>query len=73
MHFELWGVQSGNLIARCATDVEAYSIVRGLLAAGWDPKDLLLSAEHDPDEPPDAPLPPLLEGAALQERAHQYA
>jgi hypothetical protein len=33
----------------------------------------LLGAELDAGEPEDQPLPPTLEGAALKERAHQYA
>jgi hypothetical protein len=73
MHFELWGVHSGNLIAKSATDVEAYRIVRELLAAGWDPENLLLAAELDPGDSEDRPLPPVLEGAVLKERAHEYA
>lgn len=72
MHFELWAVHSGNLIARAASEMEALEIVRGLLAANWDPGDLLLGAERDPGDP-EGDLPPVLEGAALKERAYEYA
>ena len=72
MHYELWGLSTGNRIATLATEVEALALVRSLITAGWDPEELSLGLEPD-SVAERANLPPVVEGAALKERAFEYA
>jgi hypothetical protein len=68
VHYEVWGHQAGNLIAATQTEQEALSVVRDLLAAGWDADDLSVGLE--PDEDADAEnLPAVMQGAALRDWA----
>lgn len=70
MHYELWALDTGNLIRDYATEVEALAMVRDLLAAGWNADDLGRHLEFDEgEEGDDASLPPALSGAALAARA----
>jgi hypothetical protein len=72
LHYEIWAVHSGNRVARAPSEAEALRVVRGLLQAGWKAEDLLFGAEPDEGEPADLPLPPVLQGNALEQRALQY-
>jgi hypothetical protein len=67
MHWELWALNTGNLIATPATEAEALALVRELLAKGWSADDLSLGVE-DEGRPVES-LPPPLEGAALAAHA----
>jgi len=70
MHYELWALNTGNLIRDYDTEAEALVTVRDLLADGWSPDDLGLHLEFDEGEDGDeAQLPPPLVGAALAARA----
>jgi hypothetical protein len=69
MHWELWALNSGNLIATPDTEDEALQLVRELVSKGWRTEDLSLGVE-DEGLPPEV-LPPPLEGDALLARARQ--
>ncbi len=70
MHYELWDAASANVIDVFPTEAEGLAMVRGLLAAGWDPEHLTLGLDFDEgEEGDDAALPPVLHGTALAERA----
>ena len=40
MHYELWALDTGNLIRDYDTEAEALATVCDLLAAGWNADDL---------------------------------
>ena len=67
MHYEIWDVDSGNLIAAVSSQGEALRLARTLLQAGWSEDHLSIGAVPDPGES-DAGLPPSLHGAQLRER-----
>lgn len=70
MHFELWALNTGNLIRDYDREVEALAMVRSLLASGWSAVDLGLRLEYDEgEEGDDERLPPALSGAARAARA----
>jgi len=70
MHWELWALNSGNLIRDYDSEVEALATVRDLLADGWNADDLGLGLEFDEnDEGDDESLPPVVHGAELAARA----
>lgn len=59
MHYELWDAESANVIDICRTGPEGLTLVRGLLAAGWNPEHLPLGIDFDEGEDgDDATLPP---------------
>ncbi len=66
-YWELWDVDSGNLVADFDTESEGLTLVRELLGKGWKPSDLSLAFE-DPDIDVDE-LPPGLTGEELARRA----
>ena len=67
MHWELWALSTGNLIATSSSEDEALALVRELLAKGWSADDLSLGLE-DEGRPVESLAPPL-EGAELAARA----
>jgi hypothetical protein len=67
MHWELWALNTGNLIATPSSEAEALALVRELLAKGWSADDLSLGVE-DEGQPVES-LPTPLEGAELAARA----
>ena len=71
MHWELWALNSGNLICEYETEADALAMVRALVDDGWSADDLGLGLEFDDDdEGDDASLPPVLSGVALTQRAY---
>jgi hypothetical protein len=70
MHYELWALNTGNLIRDYDSEAEALAMVRDLIADGWDAADLGMNLEWDDGEDgDDSQLPPALSGAALAARA----
>lgn len=67
MHWEVWEYKTRNLIATPATEAEALSIVRDLLARGWSADDLSIGIEDATRSTEE--LPPPLEGDELLARA----
>ena len=67
MYWELWALNTRNLIATPATEGEALTLVRELLAKGWSADDLSLGLEDESQPVESLPLP--LEGAALAAHA----
>lgn len=65
--WELWDVDSGNLLADFDTEAEGLVLVRELIGKGWNPSHLNLGFE-DPDLDVDE-LPPGLTGEELARRA----
>ena len=66
MHYELWALNTGNLIADYETEAEVLATARDLLANGWNPDDLGVRLEWDDgEEGDDNRLPPALFGASL--------
>lgn len=76
MHYELWALNTGNLIADYDTESEVLSMVRELVVNGWDVDDLGVRLEWDDGEdgndsqlpPADSQLPPALYGSTLAAR-----
>jgi hypothetical protein len=72
MHYELWALNTGNLIRDYDSEAEALAMVRSLLASGWCADDLGLRLEYDEgEEGDDAVLPLALYGAALAARVDE--
>jgi hypothetical protein len=72
MHYELWALNTGNLIRDYDSEAEALAMARSLLARGWPADDLGLRLEYDEgEEGDDAGLPPALYGAALAARVDE--
>jgi hypothetical protein len=69
MHYELWALDTGNLIDTPESEDEALALVRELLTDGWSAGDLALGVRPDESEPPEVVLPPPLTGAELATRA----
>jgi hypothetical protein len=67
MHWEVWALDSGNLIDTPATEAEALRLVRELLDNGWRAEDLALALEDE--SRPVGELPPTLSGVELAARA----
>jgi uncharacterized protein (DUF433 family) len=69
MHWELWALNTGNLIRNYDTEAEALATARAFLADGWSVNDLGLHLDFDEGgEGDDDQLPPALYGASLRER-----
>lgn len=68
MHWELWAIPTGNMIAAPATEAEAQALVRELLSEDWraDELSLILEGEARLAEA----LPPAVTRAELAARAH---
>ena len=70
MHYQLWDVESANVLEIFASESQGLAMVRELLAAGWDADHLALGLDFDEGEAgDDAALPPVLHGAELRRRA----
>jgi len=69
MHYEVWAIDAGNLIATFNSESEALALVRELLESGWDAEDLAVGLISDAGDPETMTLPEVLEGAALATRA----
>jgi hypothetical protein len=67
MKWEVWDVESGNVVGWRDTEAEALALVRNLIVTGWPVSALSLLAE-DESRPLDA-LPPTLSGDDLARRA----
>ena len=67
MHWELWALNTGNLIATPGSEAEVLALVRELLAKGWNVDELSLGMEDE--SRPVEDLQPPLEGAELAARA----
>ncbi len=67
MHYQLWDVDSGNLIETFPSEAEAIQGVRELLAVNAPDlaQSLALGAMYDEGEPGTRDLPPVLEGDEL--------
>ena len=66
-YWELWDVDSGNLVADFDTESDALVLVRELIGKGWNASHLSLAFE-DPDVEVDD-LPPGVTGDELARRA----
>jgi hypothetical protein len=70
MHYELWALNTGNLIRDFDHEIEALQLVRDLLADGWDAADLGMHLEWDEGEDgDDSLLPPAVTGPELAAQA----
>lgn len=67
MHWELWSIDTANLIGTYSSEDEGLSLVQELLSRGWDADNLTLLFE-DESQPPEA-LPAAMSGTLLAERA----
>lgn len=66
MHWELWSLNTGNLLGDFDSESEVQAMVRDLLAAGWSADDLGVGLEWDDGEAgDDALLPPTRSGTDL--------
>jgi hypothetical protein len=69
MHYQLWALNTGNLIREHDTEAAALATARALVAEGWSVEDLGLRAEPDDGDPDNVDvLPPALYGSALADR-----
>lgn len=68
MHWELWAIPTGNMIAAPDSEAAALALVRELLGRDWQPDELSLILEDE--SRPTGELPPALTGAELATRAH---
>ena len=66
-YWELWDIDSGNLVADFDTESDGLALVRELIGKGWRASDLSLAFE-DPDVDVDD-LPPGVTGDELARRA----
>ena len=66
-YWELWDVDSGNLVADFDTESDGLALVRELIGKGWNASNLSLAFE-DPDIDVDD-LPPGITGHELARRA----
>ncbi len=71
MHWELWSVDTANLVGTFDTEAEGLALVRELVGKGWPVAALSLMVE-DETVPIDA-LPPAVTGAELARRAETLA
>ena len=69
MHYEIWAIDTANLIATPDTEAEALALVGELIDDGWDAKDLALGIGFGDGETPTSGLPPALLGEELAARA----
>jgi hypothetical protein len=67
MQWELWAVDTANLIGALDSEAEALDLVRELLAKGWDAANLMLIFDDQRLRVED--LPPAISGAELAQRA----
>ena len=67
MRWELWDIESGNLVGERDTEADALALVRDLIEKGWPVGALSLLAEDE--AVPDEALPPGVTGEELARRA----
>ena len=75
MHWEIWDVESKNLVEDFDTEAEALQAVREILAVNRpDYIDALaVGAMYDEGEPRHEELPPILRGSGLKSRLAEIA
>ena len=74
MHYELWDLETANLIGEYDAENEALYSVRRFLASGWDAERLALGKEFDDDDVGDDELlGPTVSGADLAALAEARA
>lgn len=71
MHWELWSVDTANLVGTFDTEAEGLALVRELVGKGW-PAEVLSLMVEDETVPVEA-LPPAVTGAELARRAEDAA
>lgn len=71
MHWELWSVDTANLVGTFDTEAEGLTLVRELVGKGW-PADVLSLMVEDEAVAVEV-LPPAVTGAALVRRAEDAA
>ena len=67
MRWELWDIESGNLVGHRDAETDALALVRELILKGWPIDALSLLAEDD--SVPVEDLPPGVTGEELARRA----
>jgi len=67
MRWELWDIESGNLVGERDNEADALAMVRDLIERGWPVSALSLLAEDE--TVPDEELPPGITGDELARRA----
>jgi hypothetical protein len=67
MHWELWSIDTGNIVGTCDTEAAGLALVRELVGKGW-PADVLSLMLEDESQPVES-LPPAISVAALLRRA----
>ena len=71
MHWELWSIDSANLVGTFDTEDEGLAFVRELVGKGWPPEVLSLMVEDE--TVPVEVLPPAMTGEELVRRAADAA
>ena len=71
MHWELWSVDTANLVGTFDTEAEGLALVRELVGKGWPAEVLSLMVEDE--TVPVEVLPPAVTGAELARRAEDAA
>lgn len=67
MHWELWSVDTANLVGTFDTEAEGLALVRELVGKGWPIEALSLMVEDE--GVPVENLPPAMAGGDLMRRA----
>ena len=70
MHWQLWDIDSGNMVGDYDSEADALAVVREAIRRHGPTvvNALALGAEHDDEGGDDANLPPIIRGAALVAR-----
>ena len=71
MYWELWSVETANMIYASEVEADVLILVRELLAKGWSAENLALI--FDDERLPDDALPPAVSGPELAYRAEEAA
>jgi hypothetical protein len=68
VYWEIWDIESGNMVGHRDTEAEALALVRDLIGRGWPIAALSLMPEDESLEV--EMLPPAISGDELARRAH---